>query len=86
MKQKDMILLSIAIAIFIGIGVVLFSQTQPKTTASASKTTVETATSIVGGFDDNALSILHSKLDAKDYSVRIDLRSGLGNPKPLGSF
>jgi uncharacterized membrane protein YozB (DUF420 family) len=86
MKKRDLSkVIAIAIIFVIG-GFIVVTQLQPSGAQATAKNTVEVASPIPSTFNSDALQTLADTLRVKNYSVPIDLKNGLGNTKPLGSF
>ena len=85
MKPKEMIQLFVALVVLIGAGLVIYGQVGPKNTSSNSKgVVVEKITPIPASFDRDGLNKLSDNTLVKDFYVKPDLKSGVGNPKPFG--
>ena len=83
MKTKDIVYILLAVAILLVAGYIAFTQLVPKT-ASAKKVQVEVVGSISPDFDQAALTQLSDGTKIRDFSVPLDLSSGLGNKDIFG--
>ncbi len=84
MKKKDIIYMVLAAAIFLVAGYVAYANLVPQGAAASAGVKVEVVGSISANFDPTAQAKISDPSQVKDYSVRIDLTTGLGNPAPFG--
>jgi hypothetical protein len=73
-------------AIFLVIGFLVITQIKPSESGNVAKTVVEVAPTIPSSFSSSAFQSLTDPLQTRNFAVPIDLKNGLGNPKPLGAF
>jgi hypothetical protein len=83
MKKKDMFYMILAAAIFLVAGYIAYTQLSAKKTTSKG-VEVEVVGVFDSTYDPNALSALSDSSKVVDYTVPIDLSTGLNNPAPFG--
>jgi hypothetical protein len=81
MKTKDIVYLVLAGLIFVTAGILAYGSLAGK---QSSGVQVEVVVPISAEYDQSALSKLTDPAVAKDFSIPVDLSSGLGNPAPFG--
>ncbi len=84
MKTKDIIYIVLAAVIFTILGVVIYQQFFAS--KQKNQVTYEVITPINSGFNKQALETLKNPLVARDFAIPVDLKTGLDNTKPFGSF
>ncbi len=82
MKTKDIVALGLAGIIITVVGVLLVGKFSGG--SQHKRAQVEVVDPVESGFDDTAKRQLVNSAAARDFSVPIDLRSGLGNVNPFG--
>ena len=83
MKSKDIFYLLIAVVILLGAGYLGYTQLMPKKTADQG-VKVEVVGDIPADMDQSALATIRDRDKVVDYSVLIDLTTGLNNAQPFG--
>lgn len=82
MKSKDLIYIVLIVVIF---GAVAYLGYGQLTGASASKgVSVEVVEPVDAGFSQSGIDRLKDENQAKDFTVPIDLKSGVGTSTPFG--
>lgn len=88
MKQKDLILVILTVAIISVAGYLAYTQLIPsngsKSGASAKGTQVDVIGAISSNLDQSAVAALEDPARSRDYTVQVDLTTGLGNTAPFG--
>ncbi len=84
MKPKDIGALVIAVVIFLVAGYLAYTQLVPKTASQGEGVKVEVVGVIASEFDSAALETLADSSKVRDYSVLIDLTTGLNNQAVFG--
>jgi flagellar basal body-associated protein FliL len=85
MKKKDLIYLILAVIILLGAGYLAYTQVvAPKSQASKQDVTAEVVGEIKPDFNADALSAIEDSAKNKDYSVEIDVNSGVNNAAVFG--
>ncbi len=84
MKTKDLMALIVAVIIFLVAGYLAYTQLLPKKATQTQGTQVEVVGPITADFDSNALSTLSDATKTRDYSVPLDLTTGLNNQAVFG--
>jgi hypothetical protein len=83
MKPKDLVYLLIAVVILMAAGYLAYTQLVPQK-SSAQGVTVEIVGPITENYDSVALTGLTNADKVRDYSVPIDLGTGLNNQAVFG--
>lgn len=84
MKTKDLMALVVAVLILLVAGYIVMTQILPKPASSSQGTQVEVVGEIKPGFDQAALTQLSDASNIRDYSVPLDLQTGLNNAAVFG--
>lgn len=84
MKSKDIVALIIAVVIFLVAGYLVSTQVLPQKSAQQEGVKVEVVGEIGEDFDSVALELLANPAKVRDFSVPIDLTSGLDNQAVFG--
>jgi flagellar basal body-associated protein FliL len=83
MKRRDVVLLVLAMIIFVVAGYLAVANLLPKQTAKKT-VKVEVVGSIPSELDSTSLTSLTDTTKSKDFTVPIDLSTGLGNQAVFG--
>jgi hypothetical protein len=84
MKTKDIVSLVIALVIFLIAGYVAYTQLLSNPSSSKQEVKVEVVGAITEEFDSAALTMLRNPDKVRDYTVPLDLQTGLGNSAVFG--
>lgn len=86
MKKKDLIYVFLAVAVIAVAAYLVMTQLAPKPSASKSQSgsTVDVIGVIDPTLSSDAISQIQDSTKVRDYSVTIDLSTGLGNSVPFG--
>lgn len=84
MKRKDAIYLAITAVLVAASGVIVYSQLSPAKSKAPRSAKVEVVVPITPQYDSNALGQVSNPNKVKDFSVPVDLNSGIGNTRPFG--
>lgn len=84
MKTKDLISLVVAVVILLVAGYIVLTQLMPKPQGSANGVEVEVVGEIKPNFDEQALTLLSDAEKTRDFSVPVDLTTGLNNTAVFG--
>jgi hypothetical protein len=86
MKKKDLIYVFLAVGIIAVAAYLAMTQLSPKNTAGSAKagTVVDVIGPISDQLNQDGLSQVQDPTKAVDYTVTVDLTTGLGNTAPFG--
>jgi hypothetical protein len=85
MKKKDLIYVVLAVGIIAVAAYLALSQLSSNKSASqTSVNTIDVIGTISGQLNSDALTQIQDTTKNRDYSVTIDLTTGLGNTAPFG--
>ena len=84
MKRKDIVYLLLAVGILLVAGYLGYTQLVPQKGSSSKTVQVEVVGPISDTFDDNALAQVTDGSKVRDFSVPIDLTTGLNNRAIFG--
>lgn len=84
MKKKDVFYLVLLVLIIIVTAILAQKAFGHSGSSTSNAPQVEVVTPINSGFDSNALTVISNSNQVFDYSVRLDLTTGLNNLTPFG--
>lgn len=82
-KRKDLIYIVITAIVIIVVIIVGYGELNQGKAGSNSNTTVEVVKPIGSQLNTKTLDHLRNEKDATDFSLPVDLNSGVGNPAPF---
>ena len=83
MKQKEIVQLAFAVVLLVAACFAVYKLAVPSRGGAHKGATYEVVTPISASFDASAQQKLDDPLTARDFYVKPDLHSGIGNPQPF---